>query len=236
MSGGHSHGHGHSHGPIDSSTLRSREGLQAVSISLVVLLATSLAQAAVFVATGSVALLADLIHNSGDALTAIPLGAAFLLKSLIWEKRAGYFVVATIFVSACVALWQSIERLIHPQDLTQLWTLAAAGVIGLVGNEAAAYVRLRAGRRLNSPPLVADGYHARTDGLVSLSVVLSAAVVAVGMPIADPLIGLLVSVVILRITWQSIKTVRSDPAVPADLGDEHGHAHLRGDASAAPHG
>jgi cation diffusion facilitator family transporter len=176
-----------------------------------------------------VALLADLIHNAGDALTAIPLGAAFILRSLTVEKRAGYFVVATIFVSACVALWQSIERLIHPQTLSHLFVLALAGVIGFLGNEAAAYVRLRGGRRLNSPPLVADGYHARTDGLVSLSVVLSAIVVGVGAPIGDPIIGLLVTVVILRITWQSVQTVRADPGsaeTDEDSHDQHeGHDH-----------
>jgi cation diffusion facilitator family transporter len=163
------------------------------------------------VATGSVALLADLIHNGGDALTAIPLGAAFLLRSLRAEKRAGWFVVATIFVSACVALWQAIERLVNPQSLTHLGVLAAAGVIGFIGNEAAAFVRLRGGRRLGSPALVADGYHARTDGLVSLAVVLSAIAGALGADIADPIIGLVVTGAILRITWQSLRTIREDP-------------------------
>jgi cation diffusion facilitator family transporter len=198
-----------------------------------VLLATSAAQAAVFALTSSVALLADLIHNFGDALTALPLGVAFVMRSFVAEKRAGYFVVATIFISACVALWQSVERLVNPHQLSHLWTLAAAGVIGFVGNEVAAWVRLRAGKRLQSPALVADGYHARTDGLVSLSVVLSAAMVALGLNIADPIIGLVVTLVILRITWQSFVTVRTDPGEPADpLGaddgsghDDHGHAH-----------
>jgi cation diffusion facilitator family transporter len=218
----HGHDHGHSHGRIDPGIVRSRAGLRVVAVSLGVLVATAAAQAAIFAATGSVALLADLIHNAGDALTAIPLGAAFLLRSLRAEKQAGYFVVATIFVSACVALWESIERLINPQPLSHLAALAAAGVIGFVGNEAAAWVRLRGGRRLDSPPLVADGYHARTDGLVSLSVVLSAIVVALGAPIGDPIIGLIVTLVILRITWQSLHTVRADPGSPAD-GDAPAH-------------
>lgn len=218
----HAHGHGHSHGLVDPAIMRSRAGLRVVAVSLGVLLATAAAQAAIFAATGSVALLADLIHNAGDALTAIPLGAAFLLRSLRAEKQAGYFVVTTIFVSACVALWESIERLVNPQPLSHLAVLAAAGIIGFVGNEAAAWVRLRGGRRLNSPPLVADGYHARMDGLVSLSVVLSAIVVALGARIGDPIIGLIVTLVILRITWQSFHTVRDDPGSPAD-GDEHAY-------------
>jgi cation diffusion facilitator family transporter len=185
-----------------------------------VLLATAVAQAAVFVATGSVALLADLIHNAGDALTAVPLGAAFLLRSRLAERRAGYFVVATIFVSACVAAVEAVDRLVHPQDLDHLVALALAGVVGFAGNELAALVRLRAGRRLDSAALVADGYHARTDGLVSLAVVVSAAAVALGARIADPLIGLVVTVIILRITWLSLQTVRHDRvhAHPAGRG------------------
>jgi cation diffusion facilitator family transporter len=209
----HSHGggHGHSHGLVDPSIKRSRAGLKAVLLSLLVLGATAGLQIVVFILSGSVALLADLIHNAGDALTAVPLGAAFLMRSAVAEKYAGYFVVATIFVSACVAFGESIERLVNPQGLTHLWALAGAGVIGFLGNEAAAFVRLRAGKRLQSPALVADGYHARTDGIVSLAVVASAIFVALGLQIADPLIGLAVTVVILRITWQSFQTVRDDP-------------------------
>jgi cation diffusion facilitator family transporter len=230
-------GHGHSHGLISASIGRSKAGLRAVSMSLVVLLATAAAQAGVFALTGSIALLADLIHNFGDALTAVPLGIAFVLRSFTAEKRAGFFVVATIFISACVALVESINRLMHPQSISHLWALAAAGAIGFIGNETAAFIRLRAGRRLQSPAMVADGYHARTDGLVSLSVLLTAAIVALGLGIADPIIGLIVTLVILRITWQSFNTVRTDPGegrdVPADAPDpdepgptdEHGHAH-----------
>ena len=126
----HDGGHGHSHGLVSASIKRSKAGLRAVSLSLVVLLVTAAAQSAVFALTSSVALLADLIHNFGDALTAVPLGVAFVMRSFKAEKLAGYFVVATIFISACVALWQSIERLINPHHLSHLWTLAAAGVIG----------------------------------------------------------------------------------------------------------
>jgi cation diffusion facilitator family transporter len=222
---GHSHGadHGHSHGLVDASIKRSREGLQAVLISLLILGATAALQIVVFLLSGSIALLADLIHNVGDALTAVPLGAAFLMRSAVAEKYAGYFVVATIFVSACVAFGESVDRLFNPQDLTHLWALAGAGAVGFLGNEAAAFVRLRAGRRLQSPALVADGYHARTDGIVSLAVVASAIFVALGAPIADPLIGMVVTVVILRITWQSYLTVRHDPGDP--VGDDPAHAY-----------
>ena len=222
---GHPHGgeHGHSHGLVDASIRRSRAGVEAVLLSLLILGATAAAQIAVFFLSGSIALLADLIHNVGDALTAIPLGAAFLMRSFKAEKYAGYYVVATIFVSACVAFGESIDRLIDPQALSHLWALTGAGVVGFLGNEAAAMVRLRAGRRLASPALVADGYHARTDGFVSLAVLASAIFVALGAQIADPLIGMVVTVVILRITWQSYVTVRADPGAP--IGDDHGHAH-----------
>jgi len=203
-----SEAHGHSHGLVDRSITRSRAGLRAVALSLVVLLVTGVAQIGVFVASGSVALLADLIHNVGDALTAVPLAVAFLLRSARAERGAGYVVVAVIFFSACVAAFQAVDRLIHPQEIDHLLALALAGVIGFLGNEWAAAIRLRAGRRLESPALVADGYHARTDGLVSLAVVASAIVVALGLPAADPVIGLVIALVILRITWQSWRTVR----------------------------
>ena len=204
----------HSHSLVDRSILRSRAGIRAVAISLGLLGATAAAQAAIYAASGSVALLADLIHNVGDALTAVPVGIAFWLRSERAERWAGFAVVFAIFVSACVALYEAIQRLVHPQDLSHLWVLAGAGALGFLGNEAAAVVRLRAGRRLSSPALVADGQHARIDGLVSLGVVASAAVVALGLQIADPLIGLGITVVILRITWHSWQTVR---------GHEHGH-------------
>jgi cation diffusion facilitator family transporter len=208
----HGHGHDHVHGLVDPSITRSRAGVRAVATSLAVLLATALVQAAIFVTTGSVALLADLIHNFGDALTAIPLGAAFLLRSAVAERRAGAFVVAAIFISACVAAVEAVHRLAHPQAIDHLWILAAAGAIGFIGNEVAARVRLSAGRRLSSPALIADGYHARTDGFVSLAVVASSATVALGFDLGDPLIGLLITAVILRITWQSLQTIRSGAA------------------------
>jgi cation diffusion facilitator family transporter len=206
--------HGHSHGLVHDSIKRSRAGLRAVLASLAVLGAAAALQTVVFVVSGSVALLADLIHNFGDALTAVPLGAAFLLRSERAERTAGLFVVAAIFVSACVAGVEAVARLIHPDAPDHLWALAFAGAIGYAGNRVAALIRLRAGRRLDSPALIADGHHARADAYVSLGVVASAAVVALGVPIADPLIGLAITLVILRITWQSWRTVRG-----------HDHAH-----------
>jgi cation diffusion facilitator family transporter len=204
---GHRHGHGHSHGLVDRSILRSRDGLRTVAASLAILGVTAGIQVAIFALSGSVALLADLIHNAGDALTAVPLGIAFFLRSFRAEKIAGLFVVAAIAVSAGVALYETIERLVHPQPLSHLAALAGAGVAGFVGNELAAQVRLRGGRRIGSPALLADGYHARVDGFVSLGVVASAAVVALGLDLADPLIGLAITAVILKVTWDSWRTV-----------------------------
>jgi cation diffusion facilitator family transporter len=217
----HSHEHrvhGHSHGPfVDRSIIRSRAGIKAVSLSLAVLTVTAVAQTAIYVVVLSVALLADLIHNFGDALTAIPLGLAFFFRSTRGERWAGFAVVLTIFVSAMVALVQTILRFIHPHTLTHLWWLAAAGVIGFVGNEVAAQIRLRAGERLSSPALVADGNHARTDGFVSLGVLASAALVALGAQVADPIVGLVITLVILRITWQSWRTVSTTE--PGEMRD-----------------
>jgi cation diffusion facilitator family transporter len=204
----HGHGHGHSHGLIDPSIKRSRDGLKAVGLSLAVLGLTASAQLGVYLASGSVALLADLIHNFGDAGTAIPLGVAFLLRSERAERIAGLFVVAAIFISACVAGFEAVSRLVHPRTPTDLLALAAAGLLGFAGNWVAAVIRTRAGNRLDSPALIADGNHARADSYVSLAVVASAAAVAVGLPIADPLIGLAITAVILKITWDSWRTVR----------------------------
>jgi cation diffusion facilitator family transporter len=208
--GHHHHEHGHSHGLVDESIKRSREGIRAVSLSLAVLALAAVAQGAIFLASGSIALLADLIHNFGDALTAVPLGIAFALRSALAERRAGVAVVGAIFISACVAGVEAVRRLIHPAAPTHLALLAAAGAIGWVGNLVAARIRLRAGRRLESPALIADGEHAQADAYVSLAVIGSSAVVAAGLGIADPIIGLLITFVILRITWQSWLTVRGD--------------------------
>ncbi len=212
---GHGHDHGdapgHTHGLVDESIKRSREGLRAVTLSFAVLGLTALAQTAIFVASGSVALLADLIHNFGDAATAIPLAIAFLLRSTRAERWAGLAVVAAIFFSACVAGYEAIDRLITPEVPDHLGALAIAGFLGFGGNLVAAGIRTRAGRRLDSPALVADGNHARADAYVSLAVIASAAVVALGFGFADPLIAIAITVVILRITWDSWLTVRGAP-------------------------
>jgi cation diffusion facilitator family transporter len=216
---GHDHGgHGHSHGLVDESIKRSREGVRAVAVALLVLGLTAIAQTAVFALSGSVALLADLIHNAGDAATAIPLGIAFALRSARAERWAGLAVVLAIFISACVAGYEAIQRLIDPTHVGHLTALAAAGAVGFAGNWIAALIRNRAGRRLDSPALLADGAHARADAYVSLAVIASAAVVAIGLPIADPLIGLAITVVILRITRESWDTVRGH--------QHHDHDHV----------
>lgn len=194
----HGHGgHGHSHGLVDPSITRSRAGLRAVLVSLAILGATAAAQAVVFATSGSVALLADLIHNTGDAATALPLGIAFALRSARAERIAGLCIVLAIFISACVAGYEG--------------ALAGAGAVGFVGNWIAAGVRTRAGVRLDSPALVADGAHARADAYVSLAVIASAAVVALGLDVADPLLGLAISLVIVRISVVSWRTVRASP-------------------------
>ena len=210
----HEHAHGHSHGLVDESIKRSREGVRAVALALAILAVTAAVQALVFALSGSLALLADLIHNGGDALTAIPLGIAFALRSPRAERLAGLAVVAAIFISACVAAYESILRLIHPSTPGHLLVLVLAGAIGFAGNWFAALVRSRAGHRLKSPALIADGNHARVDAYVSLAVIASAVAIAAGAPILDPIIGLGMTAVILRITRESWRTVR-------------GHAHRR---------
>jgi divalent metal cation (Fe/Co/Zn/Cd) transporter len=177
----HPGSHGHSHGLVDASIKRSRAGLTAVGWSLLVLGATAIAQTIVFIASGSVALLADLIHNFGDAATAFPLAVAFALRSARAERVAGLFVVAAIFVSACVAGVEAVLRLLEPREPDHLVALAAAGALGFTGNWIAAGIRTRAGRRLRSAALIADGNHARADAYVSLAVVASAVVVAFGL-------------------------------------------------------
>jgi cation diffusion facilitator family transporter len=214
----HDEGHGHSHGGMDPGLLRSRDAMHALLVSLVVLGVTAVFQIVIVVISGSVALLADTVHNAGDALTAVPLGVAFLLlrrgrtRRLTYgygraEDFAGLAVVAIILFSAVYAAYEAIDRLVHPSPPGYLLATAIAGVVGFIGNEWFAVYRLRAGRRIGSAALVADGYHARIDGFTSLAVVAGVAGVALGFDLADPIAGLLISVVILRIVWQSIKVI-----------------------------
>lgn len=216
---GHEHGeHGHSHGSVDPSVVSSERGIWAVKWSFVALFATALAQAVVVVLSGSVALLSDTIHNFGDAATAVPLWIAFAFAKLGANKRftlgygrvedlAGVLVVLIILFSAVVAGYQAVGRLLNPEPIGLLWAVAAASVVGFVGNEAVAVFRVRVGREIGSAALVADGQHARTDGWTSLAVLLGAIGVWLGYPLADPIVGLVITVAILGIVWQSGKAV-----------------------------
>jgi cation diffusion facilitator family transporter len=234
---GHGEGHSHTHGAVDPSLATSERGIWAVKWSFVGLFATALLQLTVVVMSGSVALLSDTIHNFGDALTAVPLWVAFTLTRLGTSQRftfgygraedlAGVLVVLTILFSAVVAGYQAIERLINPQPVGFLGAVAAAALVGFVGNEAVAVFRIRVGRQIGSAALVADGYHARTDGWTSLAVLLGAIGVWIGYPLADPIVGLLIAAAILVIVWHSGKTIftRLLDGVDPKVIDEIRHA------------
>lgn len=207
----HEHGHGHSHDyadHVDEALADSAAGIRAVKISLVALAATAIAQVVIVAFSGSVALLADTVHNFSDALTAVPLWIAFALTRRAASHRytyglgraedlAGLFVVAVIAVSAVVAAAEAVRRLIQPAPLSHLGWVAAAGVVGFVGNELVALYRIRVGTKIGSAALRADGVHARVDGLTSLAVVVGAGGVAAGFPAADPIVGLAIAAVIV---------------------------------------
>jgi cation diffusion facilitator family transporter len=218
--GWHPHGnaHGHSHGGVDPAIVSSREGMRTLVLSLLVLGAAAAIQLVVVLLSGSVALLADTVHNVGDALTAVPLAVAFLLLrrppterlSYGWgraEDFAGLAVVLIILFSAVFAAYESVGRLLDPSAPSHLVATAIAGVIGFAGNEWVAVYRIRSGKRIGSAALVADGYHARADGFTSLAVVVGVAGVAAGFELADPIVGIAISLVILRIVWQSLRTI-----------------------------
>lgn len=194
---------------VDPSIIRSKAGVRAVSLSFAVLIITALIQLFAYGRGNSVALLTDLIHNAGDAMTALPLGIAFYLRNKRAERWSGYFVVFLILISALVALYTVIDRFANPYTPTNLWTIFIAGLVGFAGNELAAVIRTRAGKKLNSPALIADGKHAHTDGLVSLGVIVSVIFIAIGFPIMDPIVGLIVSLLIIRINWQSWQAIRA---------------------------
>jgi cation diffusion facilitator family transporter len=216
--GHHAAPHGHTHGVVDSSIATTEIGVWAVKWSFAILVLTAALQMGVVVVSGSVALLADTIHNVADATTAIPLWIAFVLArrkpSATFtyglgrvEDLAGLAVVGIILFSALVAGYEAIQRFVHPQPITALAWVAMAGVIGFIGNEAVAVFRIRVGRRINSAALIADGFHARTDGLTSLAVVLGALGVWLGFPLADPIIGLVITLTLFGIVWQSSRAV-----------------------------
>ncbi len=227
---GHSHDHADS---VDDALTSSARGIRAVKISLVVLAVTAVAQLAVVAISGSVALLADTIHNFSDALTAIPLWIAFALGTRAATRRytfgyrraedlAGLFVLLMILGSAILAGYESINRLINPVVITNIPVVIAAGFIGFAGNEAVALYRIRIGREIGSAALIADGYHARTDGLTSLAVVFGAIGVALGYPAADPLVGLLITIAILFVLRQATAQMlaRLMDAVEPELVDQ----------------
>ena len=234
--GGHAsaHGHDHTHGVVDPVVATTARGIWAIKWSFAILGVTAAPQLGIVALSGSVALLADAVHNVGDAATAVPLWVAFLFARRRASARftygfgrvedlAGVLIVLIIGFSAVVAGYEAVNRLVHPQPMAFLGWVAAAGVVGFVGNEWVAGFRIRVGREIDSVALVADGYHARTDGLTSLAVVLGALGVWLGFPAADPLIGLVITAMIFGIVWQSAKAVFArlldgvDPPVIADI-------------------
>src|SRR5215217_2978717 len=243
--GGHAHshdggGHGHTHGVIDPSIVTTERGIWAIKWSFVILAVTSVLQLIVVFVSGSVALLADTIHNLGDAATAIPLWFAFMLARRKPSRRftyglgrvedlAGVVIVLIILLSAAVAAYESIDRIFHPQTVGYLWAVVVASVIGFLGNEAVALFRIKVGKEIGSAALIADGYHARVDGLTSLAVLFGAIGVWLGYPLADPVIGLLITVMILRIVWDAAKSVFTrlldgvDPKVVDEIKQAAGH-------------
>ena len=244
---GHHHGtesgHGHTHGVIDPMIATTERGIWAIKWSFVILAVTAALQIVVVLATGSVALLADTIHNVADATTAIPLWIAFKLAQRKptatftygygrVEDLAGITIVLIILFSALVAGYESINRILHPQPITGLGWVALAGLVGFIGNEVVAVFRIRVGREINSAALIADGYHARTDGLTSLAVVVGALFVWLGFALADPIIGLLITIAIFGIVWQSAKSVLTrmldgvDPAIVGEI--RHAAEHVPG--------
>lgn len=232
----HSH-HDHTHGTIDPALLTTESGIWAVKWSLIVLAATAIFQVIVVVFSGSIALAADTIHNIADAATAIPLWIAFALARRQPSRRftygygrvedvAGVLIVLTILFSALLAGYESIYRLRNPQPVDHLWAVVLAAIIGFAGNEAVAILRIRVGKQINSAALVADGYHARVDGLTSLAVLFSAVGVWLGYPLADPMVGLAITVAILAIVWESGKAVftRLLDGVDPEVANEITHA------------
>lgn len=237
------HEHGHVHGFVDPVIATSARGIWAIKWSFVALMITALFQVGVVYFTGSVALFADTIHNFGDALTAVPLWIAFRMARMKPSPRftygygrvedlAGVTIILLILISAVVAGYESINRFLNPQPVQYLWAIVAASLIGFVGNELVAVFRIRVGKEIHSAALIADGHHARVDGVTSLAVLASALGVWLGFPLADPIVGLAITLVILRIVWQSGKQVFArlldgvDPVVVDEI--RHAALHVEG--------
>ena len=243
---------GHSHDPgdsLDEALTSDKRGIRALKLSLIALGVTAALQLVVVILSSSVALLADTVHNFSDALTAIPLWVAFVIGSRAATRRytfgyrraedlAGLFVLLMIVLSALLAGWESIDRLLHPQTMSNIPAVVIAGIVGFAGNELVALYRIRVGRDIGSAALVADGYHARTDGLTSLAVVFGALGVAAGYPLADPLVGLLITAVILVVLKQATSQMlgRLMDAVEPELVDqvEHVAGHVEGVEAVGP--
>lgn len=231
------HGRIHTHGAVDPAFFAAQRGIWVIKWSFFGLLTTFLIQIVVVLFTGSVALLADTIHNLGDAATAVPLWVSFKLANRKPTKRftyglgrledlAGVVIVLTIFFSACYAGYESINRIFYPKTVQNLWAVMAGSIIGFLGNEAVAMLRIKVGREIESAALLADGYHARIDGLTSLAVLLGASGIWLGYPLADPLVGLLITFAIFRIVYQTGHTVfsRLVDGVDPEVIDEIKHA------------
>ncbi len=245
---GHGDSHGHAHGIVDPSITSSDRGMWAIKWSFVGLAATAALQLVVVLLSGSVALLADTIHNFADAATAVPLAIAFWLGRKKPSARftfgygrvedlAGVAIVLTILASAIVAGYESIQRLLQPQDVSYLWAVIAASIIGFLGNEAVAIFRIRIGREINSAALIADGYHARVDGWTSLAVLFGAVGVWLGYPLADPIVGLLITAAIFGIVLQSGKSIfirmldGAEPHIIEEIRHAAAHVHQVEDVS-----
>jgi cation diffusion facilitator family transporter len=236
----------HTHDPadaVDDALEASAQGVRALKISLFILLGTTVLQLLVVLVSGSVALLADTVHNFSDALTAVPLWVAFIIGRRGASRRytyglgraediAGLFIIIVVALSAIVAAWQSIDRIFNPQPITNLGWVIVAGLVGFAGNEAVAIYRIRVGRRIGSAALVADGVHARTDGFTSLAVVLGALGVLAGFPLADPIVGLLISAAIVVLLWGTVRSIGTrllDGIEPELVGRaEHALEHVDG--------
>ena len=233
--------HGHTHGAIDPSILTTQRGIWAIKWSFVGLLATAAFQIVIVMFSGSVALLADTIHNIGDAATALPLWIAFRLAQRKPTKRftygygrvedlAGLAIVLTILVSAVVAGYESIDRFFNPQAVKHLRAVIIASIVGFLGNEAVAQLRIKVGKEIGSAALIADGQHARVDGLTSLAVLLGVVGIWLGYPLADPVVGFLITVTIIQIVWQSGRSIFSrlldgvDPEVIDEINHAANHA------------
>ena len=236
----HGHAHGHAHGVVDPSVATSDRGLWAIKWSFAGLAGTAVLQVFVVFVSGSVALLADTIHNFADAATAIPLAIAFWFARRQPSARftfgygrvedlAGVAIVLTILATAIVAGYESIQRLLHPQDISHLWAVIAASIVGFLGNEGVAIFRIRVGREISSAALVADGYHARVDGWTSLAVLFGAVGVWLGYPLADPIVGVVITAAIFAIVIQSAKSIffrmldGADPRIIAEIRHAAGH-------------